>query len=75
MAHHVIGDDRVCLGGRVERAGGERREGRLENVERRDAFAMRIRGEERIVRIVDQPPAMRVGQRTGRRRSICRIPP
>ncbi len=41
--------------------------GRLQDVEQRDAVAVRMGGEERVVRRADQPPVVGIGQRRRRR--------
>jgi hypothetical protein len=49
VAQHVVGDDGMAFGGGVERAAVEGGVGRLQVVERRDAFAVGVAGKERVV--------------------------
>ena len=63
---HGVGDHRMALGGRMHRAAVERRIGRLQDVVGRNALAVGVGGEERVVRRADQPPVVAVGQRIGR---------
>ena len=67
VADDVVGDDRVRFRGRMDGAAVEPGIGRLQDVEQRDAFAMGVGGQERVVRRAEQPPVVRIGQRRGRR--------
>src|SRR5262249_2016995 len=67
VPHHVIGDDRMAFGGRVDGAAVEPGPGRLQDVEQRRTLAMRVGGEERIVWGAEQPPFVPIGQGRGRR--------
>jgi hypothetical protein len=67
VVQHVVGDDGVAFGGGVERAAGEGGIGRLQVVERRDAFTVGVAGEERVVRAAGEAPVMGVRQHRRRR--------